>query len=102
MHGYRRHFLKSESGQFRTLPGSGSGPQVQTLTKAMTSILCKGLEGVTRRKYSMSRLILCRRLSGPIWSGSEARPSTTLLTRMKSAAKVWLNRQRALSAGAIV
>ena len=23
------------------------GPQVQTLTKAMTSILCKGLEGVT-------------------------------------------------------
>ena len=55
------------------------GPQVQTLTKAMTSILCKGLRGPPRRRCSMSRLILCQRLSGQIWSGNEARPFITSL-----------------------
>ena len=33
------------------------GPEVQTLTRAMTAILCKGLEGATRRKFWICRAI---------------------------------------------
>src|SRR3954471_10332741 len=33
------------------------GPEVQTLTRAMTAILCKGLKAPLRRKFSICRAI---------------------------------------------
>ena len=59
------------------------GPQVQTLTKAMTAILCKGLDGAPVQEI--------------LDVESDFVPSQTvyyILTRMKSTCKVWLNRQR--------
>ena len=89
---YGRHFLShpDKSSHFRVT----LGPQVQTLTKAMTSILCKGLEGTTPQEMLDVPADFVPRLSERIWFGKGARPFITFFsTRMKSTATVWLNRQ---------
>ena len=43
---------------------------MQTLTKAMTSILCKGLEGVSPQELLVCLPTLCRRSWGQILCGS--------------------------------
>jgi cysteine desulfuration protein SufE len=76
------------------------GPQVQTLTKAMTSILCKGLDGITPREMLEVPADFVPKIVGVDLVRQRSQTVYYILTRMKSAAKVWLNRQRALSAGA--
>ncbi|MFY9983140.1 MAG: Fe-S metabolism protein SufE [Chthoniobacterales bacterium] len=74
------------------------GPQVQTLTKAMTSILCRGLEGAT-----LSEVLDLPSDFVPKIIGSElvrARSHTVyyVLTRMKGICTVFRNRKRAREA----
>ena len=94
-------FLKvnaDNSSRFRV----ALGPQVQTLTKAMTSILCKGLEGITPQEILDVPADFVPKIVGADLVRQRSQTVYYILTRMKSAAKVWLNRQRALSAGATV
>jgi len=70
------------------------GPQVQTLTKAMTSILCKGLEGLTPQEVLEIPADFVPRIVGADLVRQRSQTVYYILTRMKSAAKVWLNRQR--------
>lgn len=70
------------------------GPQVQTLTKAMTTILCKGLEGVSPKEIlDISSDFVPKIVGGEL---VRARSQTTyyVLSRMKGICKVWLDRQR--------
>jgi cysteine desulfuration protein SufE len=76
------------------------GPQVQTLTKAMTSILCKGLEGVTPQELLDVPADFVPKIVGAELVRQRSQTVYYILTRMKSAAKVWSNRQRAVNAGA--
>lgn len=76
------------------------GPQVQTLTKAMTSILCKGLEGVTPQELLDVPADFVPKIVGADLVRQRSQTVYYILTRMKSAAKVWLNRQRAINVGA--
>lgn len=71
------------------------GPQVQTLTKAMTSILCKGLDGLTPQEILDVPADFVPRIVGADLVRQRSQTVYYILTRMKSAAKVWLNRQRA-------
>lgn len=71
------------------------GPEVQTLTKAMASILCRGLRGC-----SIDEILECPADFVPKIIGAElvrARSQTVyyVLGRMKGAAKVYRDRQRA-------
>lgn len=71
------------------------GPHVQTLTRAMTSILCKGLEGLTPQEVLDVPADFVPRIVGADLVRQRSQTVYYILTRMKSAAKVWLNRQRA-------
>lgn len=71
------------------------GPHVQTLTKAMTSILCKGLEGLTPQEVLDVPADFVPRIVGADLVRQRSQTVYYILTRMKSAAKVWLNRERA-------
>lgn len=71
------------------------GPQVQTLTKAMTAILCKGLEGVPAQEILDVESDFVPKLVGGELVRVRSQTVYYILTRMKSACKVWLNRQRA-------
>lgn len=71
------------------------GPQVQTLTKAMTSILCKGLEDATVDQVLDVPSDFVPKIIGAELVRARSQTVYYILTRMKSAAKVWLNRERA-------
>ena len=71
------------------------GPQVQTLTKAMTSILCKGLEGMSPQDVLDVEADFVPKIVGADLVRQRSQTVYYILTRMKSAAKVWLNRRRA-------
>ncbi len=71
------------------------GPQVQTLTKAMTSILCKGLEGLTPQEVLDVPADFVPRIVGADLVRQRSQTVYYILTRMKGVAKVWLNRKRA-------
>jgi len=73
------------------------GPHVQTLTRAMTSILCKGLEGLTPQEVMDVPADFVPRIVGADLVRQRSQTVYYILTRMKSAAKVWLNRQRAMA-----
>jgi cysteine desulfuration protein SufE len=75
------------------------GPQVQTLTKAMTSILCKGLDGLSPQEVLDVEADFVPKIVGADLVRQRSQTVYYILTRMKSAAKVWLNRQRALQNG---
>jgi len=74
------------------------GPQVQTLTKAMTSILCKGLEDATVDEVLEVPSDFVPKIIGAELVRARSQTVYYILTRMKSAAKVWLNRERAAKA----
>ena len=74
------------------------GPQVQTLTKAMTSILCKGLEGCTPQEILDLPADFVPRIVGGQLVRIRSQTVYYILTRMKSACRVFLNRLRAVQA----
>ena len=74
------------------------GPQVQTLTKAMTSILCKGLDGSTLDAIMGLPADFVPKIVGGQLVRIRSQTVYYILTRMKSASKVFLNRLRAAEA----
>ncbi len=73
------------------------GPEVQTLTRAMTSILCKGLEGRTPEEILELPADFVPKIVGGQLVRIRSQTVYYILTRMKSACKVFLNRLRAQS-----
>jgi cysteine desulfuration protein SufE len=71
------------------------GPHVQTLTKAMTAILCKGLDGCTIEDVLEIPADFVPRIVGADLVRQRSQTVYYILTRMKSAATVWRNRDRA-------
>jgi len=71
------------------------GPQVQTLTKAMTAILCRGLDGATPDEILDVPQDFVPRIVGGQLVRLRSQTVYYILTRMKSVCKVWLNRERA-------
>jgi cysteine desulfuration protein SufE len=74
------------------------GPQVQTLTKAMTSILCKGLDGLAIPEILELPADFVPKIVGGHLVRIRSQTVYYILTRIKSACKVLLNRQRAAEA----
>jgi len=74
------------------------GPQVQTLTKAMTSILCKGLDGCTPEQILALPADFVPQIVGGQLVRIRSQTVYYILTRMKSACTVFLNRLRAAQA----
>jgi cysteine desulfuration protein SufE len=73
------------------------GPHVQTLTRAMAAILCKGLNGSTPDEVLAVDQDFVPRIVGSTLVRVRSQSVYYILTRMKSAAKVWLNRERSAS-----
>ncbi len=71
------------------------GPQVQTLTKAMTSILCKGFEGCTIEEVLDVPADFVPKIVGADLVRQRSQTVYYILTRMKGVATVWRNRDRA-------
>ena len=71
------------------------GPHVQTLTKAMTSILCRGLEGCTIEDVLEVPADFVPKIVGADLVRQRSQTVYYILTRMKGAATVWRNRERA-------
>jgi cysteine desulfuration protein SufE len=71
------------------------GEQVQTLTKAMTAILCKGFEGATPEQVMEAPPDFVPTLVGGYLVRIRSQTVYYILTRMKGACRVWLSRERA-------
>src|ERR1044071_995247 len=70
------------------------GPEVQTLTRAMTAILCKGLDGATPQEILDLPSDFVTRIIGTELVRVRSQTVYYILTRIKSICKVWLDRQR--------
>ena len=70
------------------------GPEVQTLTRAMTAILCKGLEGCTPREILELPNDFVTRIVGSELVRIRSQTTYYVLTRIKGICKVYLDRQR--------
>ncbi|HZR06165.1 MAG TPA: SufE family protein [Candidatus Udaeobacter sp.] len=70
------------------------GPEVQTLTRSMAAILCKGLEGSTPQEILDLPSEFVRRIVGTELVRIRSQTVYYVLTRIKSICKVWLDRQR--------
>ncbi len=86
---------KSRAMHFRV----NLGPQVQTLTRAMTAILCQGLDGATPEEVLEVPQDFVPQIVGGQLVRLRSHTVYYILTRMKSAAKVWLNRERVAATG---
>lgn len=75
------------------------GPQVQTLTKAMTTILCKGLDGLKPEEVLEVPQDFVPKIVGADLVRARSQTVYYILGRMKGICKVFLNRERAASAG---
>jgi len=71
------------------------GPKVQILTKAMTSILCKGLDSSTIETVLEVPADFIPRIVGGQLVRARSQTVYYVLTRMKSACRAFLNRERA-------
>ena len=71
------------------------GPQVQTLTKAMTAILCKGLDGCTPEEILGLPADIVPKIIGSQLVRIRSQTVYYILTRMKSACREYVNRRRA-------
>jgi cysteine desulfuration protein SufE len=71
------------------------GPEVQTLTRAMTSILCKGLDGATPQEILDLPSDFVTRIVGSELVRIRSQTTYYVLTRIKGICKVYLDRQRA-------
>ncbi len=74
------------------------GPEVQTLTRAMTSILCKGLDGATPQEVLDLPSDFVTRIVGAELVRVRSQTTYYILTRMKGICKVYLDRQRKMAA----
>jgi cysteine desulfuration protein SufE len=88
-------FLKVDTGTRAAHFRVNLGPQVQTLTKAMTAILCQGLEGATPEAVLEVPQDFVPKIVGGQLVRLRSQTVYYILTRMKSTCKVWLNRERA-------
>lgn len=88
-------FLRVDPGTRGAHFGITLGPHVQTLTKAMTSILCKGLSGATPEAILEVPQDFVPKIVGGQLVRVRSQTVYYILTRIKSACKVWLNRERA-------
>src|SRR6266699_2662399 len=70
------------------------GPEVQTLTRAMTAVLCKGLEGCTPQEILDLPSDFVTRIVGAELVRIRSQTINYVLTRIKSICKVYLDRQR--------
>jgi cysteine desulfuration protein SufE len=70
------------------------GPEVQTLTRSMTAILCKGLEGSTPQEILDLPSDFVTRIVGAALVRVRSQTIYYVLTRIKSICKVYLDRQR--------
>jgi len=88
-------------GVFLRAPADGSihfkislGPEVQTLTRAMTSILCQGMNGSTAAEILEVPADFVPKIVGAELVRLRSQTVYYVLTRMKAAARVYLNRVR--------
>ena len=70
------------------------GPEVQTLTRAMTAILCKSLDGQTPREVLELDGSFVTRIVGAELVRVRSQTVYYVLTRIKGVCTVYLNRQR--------
>ena len=70
------------------------GPEVQTLTRAMTAILCKGLEGCTPQEILDLPSDFVTRIVGAELVRVRSQTIYYVLSRIKGICKVYLDRQR--------
>src|SRR5947207_9088895 len=70
------------------------GPEVQTLTRSMTAILCKGLEGSTPQEILDLPSDFVTRIVGTELVRIRSQTTYYVLTRIKGICKVYLDRQR--------
>src|SRR6266581_3365471 len=70
------------------------GPEVQTLTRAMTAILCKGLQGTTPQEILDLPSDFVTRIVGSELVRIRSQTIYYVLTRIKGICKVYLDRQR--------
>src|SRR3954447_24730671 len=73
------------------------GPEVQTLTRAMTAILCKGLDGCTPREILDLPSDFVTRIVGTELVRIRSQTTFYVLSRIKGICKVYLDRQRMAS-----
>lgn len=71
------------------------GPQVQTLTRAMTSILCRGLDKAFLQEVVEVPGDFVPKIIGADLVRARSHTVYYVLTRMKGIARVYLNRERA-------
>lgn len=90
-------FLRVD-GQGRTHFRITLGPQVQTLTKAMTAILCRGLDGATPGEILELPGDFVPRIAGGRLVRIRSQTVYYILTRMKGACRVYLDRRRGAGA----
>jgi cysteine desulfuration protein SufE len=76
------------------------GPEVQTLTRAMSSILCKGLDGVPPQEVLDLPSDFVTRIVGAELVRVRSQTTYYILTRMKGICKVYLDRQRKMASAA--
>ncbi len=74
------------------------GPEVQTLTRAMTAILCKGLDGCTPQEILELPSDFVTRIIGAELVRVRSQTIFYVLTRIRGICKVWLDRQRMAAA----
>ena len=74
------------------------GPEVQTLTRAMTAILCKGLDGATPQEILDLPSDFVTRIVGAELVRVRSQTTYYILTRIKGVCKVYLDRQRTAAA----
>jgi len=70
------------------------GPEVQTLTRAMTAILCKGLDGCRPQEILDLSSDFVTRIVGAELVRVRSQTVYYVLTRIKGICKVWLDRRR--------
>ncbi len=85
----------NEDGENRVNYKITLGPKVQTLTKAMTSILCKGLNGSTIDEVLNIPADFVPRIVGAELVRLRSQTVYYVLSRMKAAAKVYRSRKDA-------
>ena len=74
------------------------GPEVQTLTRAMAAILCKGLDGATPQEILDLPQDFVTRIVGADLVRVRSQTTYYVLSRIKAICKVYLDRQRAREA----
>jgi cysteine desulfuration protein SufE len=88
-------------GVFLKVDGEGKaafrmqlGPEVQTLTKAMTAILCKGLEGCTPQQVLDVPADFVEKIVGQTLVRVRSQTTYYVLSRMKGICQVYLGKER--------